>query len=435
MSQPISLGPFRGVNNIDARNSSVFQLPLSPEVPSPFLRAAINVDLDREGWPRKRQGRTKVMELTDGHSGFAFQDVVYFVNGTDLIAVEKKDWANPVTLYQGLVPGARVSFCEVGGQIFWCNGAQRGRIVGTQAFEWGMSRPRITSLGQTTGPLRPGRYMVAVTAETEDDQESGAFNASDINVTQGAIVVNIAPCSYPFINIYVSDPDGSSLFWARRVPTDQFPVIVNETSVSTDLLDSIAYGPTPLGHIVREFRGRLLVALGNVLYFSSPISPHLFRLGTDFQMFDSRILMLEPLTEGFYIATETVTYWVEGAEPAEWRPRVVDKRKVAEGPGLRLSGRKVEGLNAETVYRRVQQPAAEVVIWMTQDGPAFGMSSGQVQLLFDGVVAMEQAERAALGFREIGGLRQVLMSLQQPTENRFAATDRVTCTVIKAGEG
>ena len=57
----IPLGPFRGINNVDPRQSQVFQLPQGPEAPPPFLRAAFNVDLDRQGWVRKRQGQTKVM--------------------------------------------------------------------------------------------------------------------------------------------------------------------------------------------------------------------------------------------------------------------------------------------------------------------------------------------------------------------------------------
>lgn len=430
MANPVALGPFRGVNNVDARNSAVFQLPITPESPPPFLRAALNVDLDRQGWPRKRQGRTRVVELTDGHSGFAFGPDLFVMDAGRMLRVQG---STVEELYAGL-GDSRVSFCSTAGQVFWCNGKQRGRIVQGAAALWGTERPQITVLGQSAGPLRSGRYMVAVTAEEADGLESGALPAQPIDLTQGAIIVNITPSSAPFINIYVSDPDGASLFWVRRAPTDTFPLVINEVSLSTDLLDSVGLGPPPLGHVVREFRGRMLVADGSVLWFSSPLSPHLFRKSTDFQLFESRIVMLEPLTEGFFVATLDATYWVEGLEPAEWRPRVVDRRKVAEGPGLRLSGRKIEGLNAEAVYRRVQQPAQEVVLWMTEDGPAFGMA-GQVQLMFDGQVAVEKAERAALGFREIGGLRQVLMSLQQPTENVFASSDRVTCTVIKAGEG
>lgn len=426
----IPLGPFRGINNIDPRQSRGFQLPQGPEDPPPFLRAAINVDLDRQGWPRRRSGQTKIMGLSDGHSGFAVGNQLYLVDGTELIRVDGRSYETAVVA-TGLTAGKRVSFAEHAGDVYWTNGEQKGRIrTGVNTY-WGVPRPRITGLSQTPGPLLPGRYMVAVTGQMVDGTESGAYAAQVIDLTQGAIVVNVL-AETPYVNLFVTDANGNTLYWAGSVAASQFPYTISETNVSTQALDVIGCTEPPPGQIVRSFRGWLLVASAHMLYFSMPVSPHLFHPSTDYQMFEDEIVMMEPLTEGVFIAVRDRTYWVEGMSPADWRPRLVDTRKVVAGPGLRLPGRKIAGLNAETVYRRVQQPANEVVMWMTEDGPAVGLPGGQVQMLFDGAVAMDKATSASMAFRELDGIRQVLMSLQHTTENRFATTDRVSCTVIKA---
>lgn len=426
----IPLGPFRGINNVDPRQSQVFQLPQGPEAPPPFLRAAFNIDLDRQGWVRKRQGQTKVMELTDGHSGFAFGDHLYLVDGTNLVAVDGQSYDINV-LASGLAAGKHVSFTEHAGDVYWSNGEQKGRIRNHQNTYWGVPIPQITGLSQAPGTLLPGRYMVALTGQMVDGTESGARPAQVIDLTEGAIVVS-ALVDTPYANLFVTDANGNTLFWAGSIAASQFPYTIYETGVSTQALDTIGCKEPPAGQIVRSWRGWLLVANANMLYFSMPVSPHLFHPSSDFQMFDDEIIMMEPLTEGVFIAVRNRTYWVEGQSPADWRPRLVDTRQVVAGPGLRLPGRKIAGLNPETVYRRVQQPANEVVMWMTEDGPAVGMPGGQVQLLFDGVVAMDKAQETAMGYRELGGIRQVLMSLRHTDVNRFASTDRVTCTVIKA---
>lgn len=369
------------------------------------------------------------MELTDGHSGFCDGKFLYLVDGDKLLRIDESFQVKE--LVAGLTSGKRMSFASLGSDVFWCNGSEKGRISGGEPTFWGVPVPKIKRLGVTSGSLRPGRYLVGVTG-VQDGVVSGALPAVPIDLTSpGAIVVD-AEASTP-VDIYVSDADGRAVFWVQS--TQDFPATVPAVGVSTSVLDLFDCAPPPVGHIVREFRGRVFVAVGDTLFFSMPLAPHLFRLSTDFQQLGERIVMMEPLTEGLFVATASATYWIEGSGPEDWRPRLVDRRKVAEGPGLRLSGRKLEGLNAETVYRRVSQPANEVVVWMTEDGPAFGLAGGQVQMLFDGQVAMEQAEWAALGFRELNGVRQVLMSLQRPTENVLAASDRVTCTVIKADAG
>jgi hypothetical protein len=169
----------------------------------------------------------------------------------------------------------------------------------------------------------------------------------------------------------------------------------------------------------------MLIASGSALYWSQPLAYHHFRIQTDVQLFPERIVLLAALDSGFFIATGSRTYWVSGDEPDQWQPRVVDTRPVAEGEPLRVSAHKLPKLQSE----------GEVLVWATSDGFVAGLADGTVQHLTDGRLAVDAFKQSALAFREVDGLRQILLSLQtKESETRFGATDRVTCRVIRANE-
>lgn len=404
-----------GVNTVDDPKSERFQSGDS----SAFLRHAENVDVDRTGGYRRRQGRTKRLALTDAHSAFAIGGRILLVDDGAL------QWVDPHGLTtQPLVTGLgthEVSYAALGGEVYWSNGSQCGRVSGDEATFWGLTPCGPPTLALTTGSLRAGRYLVATTV-TVNGIESGSRGATAIDVPdQGGILVtptDVDPWAEA-LQLYCSDPDHSDLFWVK-----EGSALIDQVGVSTDLLDGLGASPPPPGQLVRAFNGRLLVASGATLYWSEPLAPHRFRLDTDFQMFTAPIVLLEPMPDGFYVAVEQgPTWWVGGDDPANWRPREISARPVCGGSALRLPGNKLPWAQTTEI----------VAIWGTADGWACGLPGGVVQYPTEGRLAMDPSAKATLAYREEDGLRQILMSLREQTgASRLGASDRTSATIIKA---
>lgn len=419
----VPLGPFRGLNNTDDPRGSPFQLPKRKGEPQPALRVAQNVDLDRLGWVKRRTGRTKRLALSDAHSLASVAERLLLVEAGEILEVDSNSWTTQLRV-SGVDSNAEMSFLFAGTEIFWSNGLECGSVDGAP---WGLapcSQPQITV--RTGGSLRAGRYLVAVTGETDTGLESGSLAPVAVEVVQEGAALELSGFSWDAavssLNVYVSDTDGRQPFFVASVPATQ-PITVHQVALTTDPLDTFGLYPPPPAQHLELYRGRILVAKDNVLYWSQPLGFHHFSLATDIQLFTAPIRMLAALDTGFYIATAYQTYWVEGDEPAAWQPRLVDSKLVAEGRALRVLGRKFPALQYD----------GPVVIWVTADGPVAGLPDGRVVPLTENQVAMDANNKATVAYRESEGLRQILLSLKdRGASSHFAGSDRVSCTVIKA---
>jgi hypothetical protein len=419
-SQSISLGPWPlGVNNVDDEGGRFFAVP-GQGAPPAQLRAAVNLDLDREGWLRRRVGRTKRLDLVDGHSGMSIAGIRLHVSDGDLVQVQPG--GTPVVLVSGVGSG-RVQAIEVAGQVWWTNGSRCGRLVNLVAQPWGLAQPTPPMVSVVPGSMATGTYLVAITTENADELESGAHAAVPITLAQdGAIRLEGLPSDQPWINIYASGCNGRDLFWAARIPA-QASFTLTQVDVSTDLLDSVGLCPPPPGQALTAFAGRILVAAGSALYWSQPVSYHHFRLATDVQLFAQRIDLLAALPDGFYVRAGTETVWIQGDDPETWSRRVVDDRPGAEGV-LYVPARKFPQLQADGL----------VPMWVSADGPVAGLPGGRLMHLTDGRLAVDTYAEATLAYREENGLRQLLMSLRDKTAGtRLGATDLATCSVVRGG--
>jgi hypothetical protein len=408
---PIFKSPL-GVNNIDDPRAPAFQ-------DSSVLTKAQNVDLDRNGFVRRRVGRTKFLDLTSAHSLYASGDRLFLVDSGTLYEVTPDYTLIPLDTGLGQAP---VSYAEVAGQVFYANEAKVGVVGGF----WGISTPSSPHCVVTVGNMPPGRYLVAVVA-VRGGVESGARMPSVVELSAvGGLELHVAAVDLGVdaLAVYCSEPNGQELYFQGEFATTS-PIRLQHIGVSTDLLTTLGHYPPPPGQHIAAFRGLMLVASGSALYWSQPLAYHHFRVQTDVQLFPERIVLLAAFDAGFFVATASRTYWVAGQEPDGWQPQVVDTRRVAEGAALRIPAQKLPGLQSQ----------GEVSVWATEDGFVAGLANGTIQHLTDGRLAVDAYKQAAFAFREEGGLRQILMSLQtKDSDTRFGATDRVTCRVIRANE-
>lgn len=413
----VPLGPWPfGINNVDELQSSPFQ----PGEQGAQLRTATNVDIDRGGYLKRRKGRTKKLELTDGRALFAVDRRLAVVDAGDLILVDPNGWFAETLISE--LPDEPFVFTEYGGSLWWLCGDQRGRFENTALTTWGLPTPFLLNTQSTPyGSLPAGRYLVTATIE-RNNLESGAPHPSLVELHEpGGIELFLGAVPLDAtVNLYCSDPDGTLVYFARQVLAGA-PYII-EQRPTTEPLDLMGAYPPPAGQVLVGFSGRLLIGAGNLLYWSLPGAYHHWRIGLDVQLFPDRITMIAPLEEGFYVGTEREVYWIGGNDPENWEPRRVDTQPAFEGSSLRLDGRKFPGL---------EFPGA-VQCWMSTDGLAAGMPDGMTRHFTHGRLSIKPHQKASLAYREEEGVRQVLAALQnQKSANPFGASDRATCRIIR----
>jgi hypothetical protein len=426
--KPVPLGPWPlGVNNVDVDRAAAFQ---ASKARAAQLRAAVNVDLDREGWPRRRVGRIKRMDLSDGHSLASVGGLLLCVDDGALLRVDTEDWSTQVL---GQVGGEPLSYAEAGGAVWVLSAGFRGALVGGALSFWGLEPPAPPVLSATAGQLPAGRYQVALTVEATAANgalvESGARAVSTLTLeAPGAIEVTAAglDANAELVNLYCSEPNGRELYFVGALPVDAAPWRIEQVAQTTDLLDGLGEYPPPLGQIVRAYRGRLLVASGAALYWSGPLAYHRFRLRRDVQLFADELVLLEPTLDGFYAATKDRLWWVGGDDPETWQSLLLGQEMVPAGAAVRVPGSALPAL----------ETASPVLVWATERGFVAGLPGAQLRWLTDGRVALPGHGKASLAFREQDGLRQVVLSLCEPRpgggQAQLASTDVASCEVIKA---
>jgi hypothetical protein len=425
----IDVGPFKGINNVEDEVSPVYAR--DADTGTAYLREAQNVDLSRDGWLRRRSGYTRLLTMTDGHSLAAVNGLLLGADGGTLMRLFPGTDAagtRAETIRSGLAP-TTISYAQVGAEVLWCNGQDRGRITaGGVAACWGMEPPEKPVLSTVAGTLPAGLYLVALTCENDEGLESGAHEPAVIELTvPGAIrvsVTGIDPAATS-VNIYLTDTNGRDLFWAENVTTGTASYILSARAQSTAPIQGlVGIYPPPVGaQFVIGYRGRAVVAFGNVLAWSQPLAYHHFKRSTDIQLFAEPIVMLDALDDGFYVAEGNRTWWVAGDDPDAWTPRQVDNIPVARGRALKLPGRKIPRL----------ETTAMVLVWASATGPVAGLPGGVIVHLTEDAVAMHGHANASLAFREERGIAQIMMQLRDRNAvNEFGFSDRMEATVIKA---
>ena len=122
-----SIGYFVGINNVDDE----MRLPPVPvklgagafKAAYPLVEA-VNVDIDNTYALSSRNGSAMAISGVDTHSGWGYQGIGFFVDGTNLYLINS-DYSI-TQLLSGLTRGARMSYFPVNDRIYMTNGSYIG---------------------------------------------------------------------------------------------------------------------------------------------------------------------------------------------------------------------------------------------------------------------------------------------------------------------
>jgi len=382
------------------------------------LREAVNIDIDRQGNPSTRAGRTLLVACTQGNSLWSdpLLPFALYVDHTTMHAVFQ-DMSTDV-VQTGMAPGLDVSYALVNGNVLWSNGLQSGVVAPDfECYPWACPQPGgqpLLALMANAGELGPGTVQVAITFVDRFGRESGSTLATSIDVdgTNAVILSNIPqpadPSLVPQIRVYATAPGGEVLERAGTIAAGTTTYVIGARPTGRAMQTQFLQ-PLPPGQIVRRFNGRQIVARGNLLLWSPALRYGLYDPAKHFTRFPTTVDAVEPVGEGtneagLYVAAGDRTYYLDGTDPATW------KQAIKYPYGI------IPGSSAQTPAEHWGIESKErIPAWLAKNGLfCVGLSRGQVVSFKAGEAVASNAEAGASLFREINGIRQFLTALRAP---------------------
>lgn len=302
---------FTGINNV---------LPserLTPERGSgaTALTIASNVNIGLDGELSRRAGYSEVLDTCHKNLWQADGFMLATVDGGNLIAL---DAAGTVlaALYPSLGP-SRVWYCNLpDGRTTFSNGLICGITNGTTYTTWGVPIPAaVGALTEVAGALYPGKYQYFLThARLSDGIEGGAEGSATFELTEGGIVLTGIPVLAGHkTNVYLTQHDGAQAFFAGSTTNAAFAfTAANDTLMLPLRTDDLM--PAPAGVASAMWRGRVLTAVGSVLYASQPSRWELFDFRRDFKQFSADITLVQPVDNGIWVGTTEELAFLDGKE-------------------------------------------------------------------------------------------------------------------------
>lgn len=396
-------------------------------------RSAVDVDFDATGRARSRRGRINRIS-TASHSLFNAGERLLAVVGADLKALDDlgAGLVEVATVIAGIGPRF-VSYATDDYDVWWSNGVANGRIaedLSVHPFWVDTPDPPEVALA-SAGGLAAGSYEVSVTVLDADGRESGASNAVVLQVPAGqgiAVTLPAAPAGAVKWRVYRSGADSEALNLAVEAPIAVQSVNLGSGRLGAKLETAWLF-PIPPAEILRHGHGRLLALRSDGLMWSEPYRLGLMRAENAIGMRGAT--MLEPVGEGgdaagagWYVADYKRTYFMRGADPAQWAQEVRVSCGAVPGTSITVPGT-VFGLDT----------TAPVAFWLGRNGTFYlGLPGGTVKPLREQELALPTgSEHGASGFFSYEGIRQILTSFIDAAPNVAAVGDDASAVIRRNG--
>lgn len=376
---------FAGINNVQPQE----------RLGDSALVQADNVDFGLSGEISRRAGYVEVdptchknLHQSDGY-------MLATVDG-DLTAIHSDGARVVVSRSLGV---ERVWYVNLpGGLTAFSNGQINGVTDGTALIDWGVPTP--DGLGDpvlTAGGLFPGDYTYHLTYVAPSGREGAPISSGIVRNDSGGFFFLGLPLRDGYrINVYLSGHGGEGMYLAGTTNTDAF-VYTGKNDALTLPCRTVGTAPAPVGTISAFWRGRALVARGDVLWASLPHNPFVFDLRRDFKQFDARITTIVPVGDGVYVGTDKDLIFLAGTEFDKLLYQPCELGAVTLGSGVPVPGEKIKVGRATG--------SGEAMVCIAGGHIVAGLDGGQISALTDAVYNVDAAEVSAM-FRTIDGIPQ-----------------------------
>lgn len=426
----LTAGPWPvGMDNVSKEGA----LPANDSGLPVALRDALNVDIDAQGFVRRREGFDLAVAGSLCHSGWSNELVPFglYVDDGELIAI----FEDASTENLGSTVGNQaLSYTLINDRVFFTNPVVSGIVtMDLQVHAWGPADPagQPDAVAVNGFGLDPGQYQVAVTFTDLLGRESGSTLAVPVNVAagQGIELTNIPlPADIvdtPTVNLYVTDANDQVLRYYTSIPAGIRTLVISQQAqrrtLRTQFLTTM-----PAGSIVAELNGIQYVVDGNLLRWSPTMRFGLTNFQKNVIHFADGIDMLMPVGgggagAGLFVGSGKRVIWLGGTDPTKFN------RKIAHGAGATArSGIYLRGdvLGADSTE--------DVPVWLSKKGFwCIGREGGGITAM-KAAALIDDATSAATMFREVDGIQQLVASIKGGRGQGLAVVDRAVATYTPA---
>lgn len=325
---------FRGLDNVSVGDA---QHTLKP---GDLLEAA-NVDIRNDGSLASRAGFSQA--AAGGYANLWHGSALQMATlGADLVCVTTS------TIVHVGVGNARMWYGELpDGRIVYSNGTATGVVAadGASRDAWGVPVPAgIGAATDVAGALAAGEYRWCIThRRTLDGLEGGPAYSGRFQVNAGGLsLAGLPVLAGHSTKVYVTAANGTEHFYAGSTADGTFTLTTNE-SRTVKCMTHFCKAPMPGGVMPRFWRGRVLLAVGDVLYATKARTLHLFNVREDFRRLAGTITMVEPVDNGpdsgIWVGTTAGLYFMgSGARFDELKLSLRAEGAVVRGSGARVPG-------------------------------------------------------------------------------------------------
>jgi hypothetical protein len=393
------------------------------------LREAVNLDISDAGKASTRDGYRLVTVCTRAHSAWSDDYLPFgFMVDAGTLYVVHADLSRDA-LVDGLAMGLPVSYTRINDQVLWTNGVQSGMVTASlELAPWCCPHPngQPTLTLQADGALDAGTYQVTVAFLDAFGRESGCARAVMIDVPQnGAIALSQIP-QPPIdgrVRIYATGGHDGSLRAAVTLPYGMADYVLAQRPQGRPC-DTLLLRPMPAGQLVAYGNGRQFVARGKQLLFSPTLRYGMLAPTKNHVSFVGRIDMIAFVGDGtdgagLFVSDGKRTYFMAGADPAQWR------QPIAYGCGARPG--QIAWMPGDVWGLQTKQL---LPVWIARDGRVcVGQPGGDVYLpqprdggpdaLFD------QADSTALYFKQSEGDSRLVAAMRGAQPQALTVRDRL----------
>lgn len=378
---------FTGINNV---------VP-SHRLKKTELSAATDLDIGLDGELTRRGGFSELAATCHKNLWQADGFLLATVEGNDLKAFTV---GGAYTTVSAALGPDRVWYCNLpDGRTTFSNGLINGITDGVATTGWGVPIPQsLGALADVPGALFAGDYQYQLTyTRTSDMMESGPLYSNPTPIAAGGISLTGLPTLAGHgINVYITGANGGVAFYAGSTLGSTFSFTgANDQLVLPCHTETLS--PAPVGTVTAFWRGRVLVAVGSVLWASMAGRWQHFNMRRDFKQFSAPITLIQPVDGGVFVGTEKELAFMAGDE--------FDKliyRQVISGPTVLGSGVAVRG---ELIKQGEGAGLGSAMVCIADRVVIAGFSDGQIERLTESRYSTTVTEVAAT-FRMVGRVPQ-----------------------------
>lgn len=357
------LTPLRGLDNVSDDDS------MSSFGREPFvkLRDAVNVNISSSG-------RVQLRETGVIATGIPYKnlwvsplhgDAFGTLNG-ELVKINPVDWSHESL---NIELKGNVNYLVVNNFIIISDALALYKYDGASVIKLTIETPPEPMARLSTGALLDGTYTVAI-AWSKDGSESGLSTSVSLNVEGG--IELILPYNYngdaDQVTIYMTERNGSELL---KVVTLPIVTATHTISHDKDLTRAAQFqnlSPMRTGKFLKLWRGRLLTADKNMLYFSQALNFHLCDERYDYIALPQRVTFVEPVESGIWVGQSNSVVFLSGSDVRDLRLVQTGAKSPVPGTALRVNSDLLGELSA----------GLESVLWLAENGYCVGTPTGNL---------------------------------------------------------